>query len=776
MELDFNRAWTWWKYGGENKKFTVNLPHDAMIIEPRVKCFNEGNTGFFPGGRYIYQKKFNVENEWIGKQIVIFFEGIYRHATVYVNEKRLAYQAYGYTEFEVDITDTVKNGENIVTVDVDNTLEPNSRWYSGSGIYRPVSLIVRNHDYIKNIKIVTKSINPAIVSINCDKEANVEIYDGENLVVSGKTGDITIPDARLWSDETPSLYKAVLKTENDQTEVHFGIRTLSFSGRTGVLINGKENKFRGACIHHDNGVLGACEFEDAAYRKIAILKKAGYNAIRSSHNPCSRAILRACDELGMYVMDESFDMWYVPKSYHDYSRDFYNNYKKDIKAMILKCVNHPSVIMYSIGNENSEPGTEKGMALAREQAEFIRSLDNTRIITIGINLILTIINTYKEGKETYERKPLENANRSFIAKLGNLGSTEFNFIMSLLPGIMKRASKLKKSGKIADELMKFLDIVGLNYGTSRYEMDLKRDTDKIYMGSETFVHQIAENWGLVKKYKNLVGDFVWTGWDYIGEAGSCGAWDYPEWGKYPLLDGVGTCDITGFITPQAVYMQIAYGLYKKPYIAVRPVHLEGRKYIKGSWRMTNAVRSWSWHGCEGKKASVEVYADAVKAELFINGRSCGVKKLKNMRTEYKLKYERGELSVKTYDAQGKVIGEDKLVSADNTRRLLLTPEKKILKANGQDLCFLNIEITDTHGNIQPAQDISVSIEINGDTVTLAGLGSARTRTDEVFDKPYHLTHFGRALAVLRAGYKPGKATVTVSSSSMDPERVEIEVV
>ena len=776
MKLDFNEGWKVHKLGEEEKAIRVNTPHDAMIVEERCKCLNGANSGYFPGGRYIYEKSFDVAPEQLEKYVALYFEGVYRCASIYLNGEKVHYQAYGYTEFEVDISDKVVAGRNTVKIDVDNSLEPNARWYTGSGIYRPVWLLVKEKNHIRDIKIETVSIAPAVVSVTCDQNADVEIFDGNQLVASGKTGRLTIPEANLWSAETPNLYRAVLKTQTDTQEVTFGIRTLSWSGKTGVLVNGKEVKFRGACIHHDNGVLGACEFEDAAYRRIRILKEGGYNAIRSSHNPASSAILKACDELGMYVMDETFDMWYQPKSYHDYSRDFRENYKADIAAMVKRDYNHSSVLMYSIGNENSEPKSEEGMALAKEQAELVKSLDSTRIVTIGANLMLMKVSLYKPETTPYKREPLDpKDNKDLMANLDSSGSAGFNMFMNLLPSIMVNAANGKKCQEKADELVSFLDVLGLNYGTCRYEQDVKRDPDRLYVGSETFSHGIYKNWSLVKKYPQIIGDFVWTGWDYLGEAGTCGSWDYVEWGGMPLLDGAGTIDITGMLTAQNYYMQVVYGTYQKPYIAVQPVTYVGKKYSKGAWRMTNAIRSWSWQGCEGTKATVEVYADADKAELFLNGKSCGKKALKEMKAKFTVKYAPGRLSVKAYDKEGKVIGEDMLETASNTTRLSVHAEKTALRANGQDLAYLNIELVDENGNLKPAVDKRVTVKVDGDAVTLAGLGSARTKTDEVFDKDNHLTHFGRAQAVLRAGYTEGTAHVTVSCDGMEDVCLTVQV-
>lgn len=775
MVIDFNRGWTVCKKGMPETSKVVNLPHDAMIEEPRRKCFNGGNSGYFPGGNYVYTKTFEVTNDMLGNYIALFFEGVYRLATVYVNGEKVAFHAYGYTEFEVDISDKVNVGANTVTVDVWNELEPNSRWYSGAGIYRPVSLIVKNKRHLKDVRITTKQINPAIITVTASEDADVEIYDGETLVASGKTGDIEIENAKLWDDLTPNLYRAVIKTPTDTVEEMFGIRTITFSAKTGVLVNGREVKFRGACIHHDNGVLGACDFEDASDRRIRILKEGGYNAIRSAHNPCSREILRACDKYGVYVMDESFDMWYIPKTHHDYSRDFFDNYKDDIKAMVEKDVNHPSVVMYSIGNENSEPYEEKGMLLAKEQADYVKSLDSTRIVTIGANLMLIRMHNIYKDKGEYKREPLTEMDAMTSKMEKATGSAGFNLIMSMLPKFMGKASKHKECGDIADRLDKYVDIVGLNYGDARYDIDFARDPERMYVGSETFAVSIYDNWNRVEKYHQLIGDFVWTGWDYIGEAGSCGAWDYIEWGKYPLLDGAGTIDICGYKTVVNYYMQICNGTYKNAYIGVAPVNYVGKKYQRGGWRLNNYIHSWSWQGCEGVKTTVEVYGKGVKAELFLDGKSLGKKTMKKNIATFAVKYRPGTLTAKVYDEKGNVWGEDKLVTSGNETIMNVSVDKKVLSANGQDLSYVFIEMQDKNGTYKPVVDKEVTVTIDGDAVTLQGFGSSRTRTDEVFGSNTHSTNFGQALAVLRAGYNAGKAKITVSAEGIDSVTFEVEV-
>ena len=344
MIVKLNRGWEFCK---EGKVFSpVSLPHDAMLVERRSPTALSGEAGaFFPGGKYRYQRKLTFSSEELKKDISLLFEGVYRNAEVFLNGRKVGARKYGYSEFTVSLNGAARAGENSLEVTVDNSLIPNCRWYSGAGIYRPVWLIVSAKDAPKTLRVVTCSISPAVISVTADEGAEVEIYDGETLVAKGGAGEFTIPDAKLWSAETPHLYTAVAKRGGEELKTTFGIRTVECDPMRGFLINGKRTLLRGGCIHHDNGVLGACSYPDAEERRVRILKEQGFNALRISHNPASRALLDACDRLGMYVMDECFDGWYIPKNYHDYSRDFFEGYKDDLRAMVEKDYNHPCVVM-----------------------------------------------------------------------------------------------------------------------------------------------------------------------------------------------------------------------------------------------------------------------------------------------------------------------------------------------------------------------------------------------------------------------------------------------
>jgi Beta-galactosidase/beta-glucuronidase len=777
MKVDFNANWKFYKDGNEAKAYFVNLPHDAMLTEKRFKESNNGTkTGFFPGGKYVYEKEFVISEEHIGKYVALLFEGIYRHATLYINDQELMYHANGYTEFTVDISDRILIGKNKIKVIVDNSLTPNSRWYSGSGIYRPVSLILKEKQHISNVKIRTVSIKPAEIFVEVEgddaENAIVEIYDGNIIVASGKIGKLMISNVKLWSESSPFLYTALIKTGTDEERISFGIRSLFWSAKDGLLVNNVETKLRGACIHHDNGVLGACGFADAEERRVRILKESGYNAIRSAHNPCSRALLDACDKYGVYVMDELYDGWYTPKTYHDSSREFKENYPQDMLSMIMKDYNHPSVIMYSIGNEVSEPCKTEGVETTRKLVELVHSLDASRPATCGVNIMIIQRKMTFTNQGEYKKEPIPDTTPGKKEKAS--GSTLYNLMAVRIGGIMCEMVKSKKADNAIKDMASYLDIVGFNYGDTRYDIDGKLHPERILLGSETMVSRIWYSWPRVMKYKYVLGDFVWTGFDYLGET-DIGHWSHEKMNGLPLLNGGGTIDILGNRDAENYYQQVAFGIYRKPYICVRPVNLSGLKIKMAPWRMTNAVESWSWHGYEGKNAIIEVYTTEAVVELFLNDKSLGKKKAHKNKAIFKTRYQAGILKAVSYDVNGNAIAENKLSSGGNKTRLKIMPEKTTLVSNGQDLCYIPIILTDENGQWKPVKDVKITVSMKGNSVTLAGLGSAHPETDELFSSLSHDTYQGRALAVFRATYEPGTTEVTISAEGIEKITLNILV-
>lgn len=777
MTLDFCKGWTFCKEGG--RPVPVDVPHDAMLTEHRDGgCRNGVNSGYFPGGKYTYEKSFDLDGAMIGKSIGLHFEGVYQNCKVFVGDRLAGWHRYGYTAFDVDISDFVKAGSNTIRVEVDNSLEPNCRWYSGSGIYRPVTLVIRERNHIAQAHLETADIHPARIKVDVqttkESDVTVEVYEEKILVASGKPGVIEVPNAKLWSAEDPFLYTVLIKTDTDERVIPFGIRKLECDAKQGLRVNGERILLRGGCIHHDHGVLGACEYYDAEYRRIRILKENGFNALRIAHNPASQITLDICDKLGMYVMNETFDGWYVPKTYHDYARWFYEDWKQDVTAMVESARNHPCVIMYSHGNEVSETATKPGAEVCRELTDFIHGLDGTRPVTAGVNVLLNVyanmgMGVYKD-KGDYKPEPLS---RKGGYKEKKTGSAFFNAMAQKLGPLMFFMSKGSKGDKACLGAANGLDILGLNYASSRYDEDAKKYPNRLMVGSETMVADLPYNWERVKKYPQILGDFVWSAWDYLGEA-CIGDWTYHSYKGLPLLAGQGMIDMTGKPLAAMYFMQVVWGLRIEPFIGVRPLNHAKEEPSTGAWQFTNAIDSWNWPGYEGIEAKIEVYADATAVRLKLNGKEIGTKPVKKYKTLFQVAYQSGTLTAEALDENGKVISSHSLYSGGSERKLTAQPEKSVLHANGTDLCYLPIEFVDETGLLLPAVEQRVELEVEG-SVKLAGFGSALCKTDEVFDKPYHASYRGRCLAVLRAGTVPGKAKITVKAAGVAPVTVELEV-
>lgn len=776
MIVDLNKGWLFCKEGGIPEE--TGLPHDAMLAENRDRlCRNGINTGYFPGGKYQYEKRFVLDEAEIGKSIVLHFEGVYQNCKVYLNGLEVGAHHYGYTAFDVDISDTVRVGENTLRVTVDNSLEPNCRWYSGSGIYRAITMLIRDRSHISSVHLETADIHPAKVKVDvittkpCD--VTVEFYDGKTLVASGAPGLLAIPDAKLWSAENPYLYRVLVKTNTDERTIPFGIRKLCWSAKTGLTVNGEQVLLRGGCIHHDHGVLGACEYPDAEERRIRILKENGFNAVRISHNPASQIMLDVCDRLGMYVMNETFDGWYIPKTYHDYSRRFVSDWRSDVTAMVESSRNHPSVIMYSIGNEVSETATPKGVAACKELTEFVHGLDNTRPVTAGVNVLLNVyanmgMGVYRD-KGNYKPEPLPQG-KGYREK--KTGSAFFNAMTQKLGKLMFFMAAGNRGDKACRGAAESLDILGLNYASSRYDPDVQKYPERMMVGAETMAADLPYNWERVKKYPQLIGDFVWAAWDYLGE--SCMGWTYESYKGLPLLANQGMIDITGKPLAAMAFLQVVWGLRKEPFIGVRPLNHAKESPTKGSWQFTDALDSWNWPGYADTKATVEVYAPGSSVRLSLNGKGIGTKTLKDFKAVFYTRYQPGTLTAEALDADGAVLSSSSLSSGTGTMRLRAVLEKRTLRANGTDLCYLPIEFVDEEGQLLPAAEQRVHVEVTG-AVTLIGFGSALYKTDEKFDQPYHDTYRGRALAVLKAGSVPGRAVITVKSTGVEPVTILLEV-
>ena len=789
VKLDFNQQWYCKCLTRDEGEYAVTLPHDAMILEPRnEESRGEGNIGWFIGGDYEYRKTFTVAQEWKEKEVLIEFEAVYHNAEVYINGEKAAFRPYGYTNFYVDTRGFLKYGaDNEIRVIARNADQPNSRWYSGTGMYRPVWLWVggKAHIPVNGVRVRTVSHDPAVIEVKVKTSApgtvRVDILDGETAIKS-ITAEVTedqmiaeldLGKVQLWSCDTPKLYTCRASFEDDVVEERFGVRRLQWTPEHGMTINGERVILRGACIHHDNGVLGACAFPEAEARKVRIMKENGYNALRSAHYPCSKAILDACDEQGMLVMDEYVDHWYIHKTENDYANYMMDWWRQDLKDMVDKDYNHPCVIMYSTGNEVSETAQPKGIELTGQLTRYLGEIDGTRPVTCGVNIFFNFLSSiglgvYSDEKAKKEAEAAAAEPKEKKEKKAPVGS-EFYNTLSLLVGdyFMKFGATLPPCDWKTRDAFANMDIAGYNYGNFRYKKDLRKYPKRLILGSETLCKDAYSFWEIAKDNPRIIGDFVWPGMDYMGEVNTGG----PEFADYnmdsdPSTRLTGCCgrvDLTGKPRAEAAYTRVALERTQGPLIAAIPVYEDETPRING-WMVTKAMESWSYRGCEGKAANVEVYARAAEVELLLNGKRVAKKKVKknNCRTLFSIPYESGELTAVSYDANGKEIGRYTLKSAGEETVLRVTPEEKTVRPGG--LAFIRLEYTDSEGIWKPMEKHHLTVKVeNG---TLAGLGSACPYKKGSFGGNEVDTYFGDALAVVRAdGTGPVRIIVTDESGS-----------
>lgn len=778
-KLDFNTGWTFRRLDDSGDGVPVRLPHDAMFTEKRsLRSKGRHNIGWFESHDYEYRKYFTPPEGF--SSLLLEFEGVYRNAQVFVNGSAAASRPYGYTNFYVDITPYLRSGgENEIRVIARNADQPNSRWYSGSGIYRPVWLYAGAEQHIlpNGLKIRTLSADPPRIGIRVETArpgtVSVRILDGNGTAVaetvceSGRERELDIPGGRLWSPEEPNLYTCAASIGSDEARETFGIRHLTWNTHEGLAINGKRVILKGACIHHDNGLLGACAFPEAEERKIRLLREVGYNAIRSAHNPCSKAMLDACDRLGMLVMDEYTDMWYIHKNAFDYASNMRQWWRQDLADMVDKDYNHPSVILYSTGNEVAETGQKQGIALTGQMTEYLHGLDAGRPVTCGINIFFNFL--YSCGFGVYsDEKAKKEARKNPNKRKKAVGSEFYNTLAGLLGDkTMKLGATLPMCDRKTRDAYANMDVAGYNYGILRYRHDLKKYPDRLILGSETFCKDAYRFLELAKQAPRLIGDFVWAGMDYMGEAG-IGSWEYGDYAPMETEDpgwltaGSGRLNILGFGGGEAAYTAVALEKETGPRLAVRPVYQTG-KHTPSAWKMTDAMESWSWPGCEGRTAAVEVYARAAAVELLLNGKSVGRKTLKDTcNVTFRIPYAPGELTAVAYDAGGNRLGSSGLRSAGPETVLTVSPEAPAVKPDG--LAFVRLRYTDEAGIPKPMEKHTLKIRVeNG---TLMGFGNACPYNPEGYRSDTAKTYYGEAMAVLRGG-ETGSVTVTVTDEQRE---------
>ena len=763
-------GWTCRHLGDTAPGKPVNLPHDAMLAEPRTALSAGGtNTGWYEGHDYEYQRTLTVLESELADTHILEFEGVYHNAEVWLNGQKAAFRPYGYTNFYVDCAPYLHAGENELRVIARNADQPNSRWYSGAGIYRPVQLWTARgaHITLNGVKIRTLSLQPAVVEVRVKTTAPGTVrltVDDLPAMQQESSGEavftLTIDNARLWTPETPNLYTCRVSFADDEVTETFGIRKVEW-GTDGFLLNGRRCIIQGACIHHDNGLLGAVCDPDAVARKVRLLKENGYNAIRSAHNPCSKALLAECDRQGMLVMDEYIDHWYIHKTEHDYVDYFNDWWRQDLTDMVEKDYNHPCVVLYSTGNEVSETAQKRGIALTKEMTDFLHGLDDSRPVTCGVNIFFNFLSSigfgvYSDEKAKKEAERAEKAKQrgEKAAKKKAVGSQFFNNLAGLLGDeFMKHGATLHGCDVKTRDAFANMDIAGYNYGIYRYKRDLKKYPQRLILGSETFCNDAYKFRELAKQEPRLVGDFVWAGMDYLGEV-MVGSWEYADYaetfdgGPGWVSAGSGRIDLTGKPLGEALYTRVALEADNGPYIAVCPVNHTGDRHSPSAWKMTNAMPSWSWTGCEGRKANVEVYARAARVELVLNGRTVGSKTLKNdCLAKFSLPYESGTLEAVSYDAADHEIGRCKLQSAGGTTRLTLDAEEPAAKTG--HLCYIRLRYTDENGITKPLMRGNIQVQVRGGT--LVGLGSACPFNTHSYLGSETDTYYGEALAIVRMG-------------------------
>ena len=763
-------GWTCRHLGDTAPGKAVTLPHDAMLAEPRTAISAGGtNTGWYEGYDYEYQRTLTVPENELADTHILEFEGVYHNAEVWLNGQKAAFRPYGYTNFYVDCAPYLHAGENELRVIARNADQPNSRWYSGAGIYRPVQLWTAGgaHIALNGVKIRTLSLDPAVVEVRVKTTAPGTVrltVDDLPAVQQESDGEavftLTLDNARLWTPETPNLYTCRVSFADDEVTETFGVRKVEW-GTDGFLLNGKRYIIQGACIHHDNGLLGAVCDPDAVARKVRLLKANGYNAIRSAHNPCSKALLAECDRQGMLVMDEYIDHWYIHKTEHDYVDYFNDWWRQDLTDMVEKDYNHPCVVLYSTGNEVSETAQKRGIALTKEMTDFLHGLDDSRPVTCGVNIFFNFLSSigfgvYSDEKAKKEAERAEKAKQrgEKAAKKKAVGSQFFNNLAGLLGDeFMKRGATLHGCDVKTRDAFANMDIAGYNYGIYRYKHDLKKYPQRLILGSETFCNDAYKFRELAKQEPRLVGDFVWAGMDYLGEV-MVGSWEYADYaetfdgGPGWVSAGSGRIDLTGKPLGEALYTRVALEADNGPYIAVCPVNHTGDRHSPSAWKMTNAMPSWSWTGCEGRKASVEVYARAARVELVLNGHTMGSKTLKNdCLAKFSIPYESGTLEAVSYDAADHEIGRCKLQSAGGTTRLTLDAEEPTVKPG--HLCYIRLRYTDENGIAKPLARGNIQVQVRGGT--LVGLGSACPFNKHSYLDSETDTYYGEALAIVRMG-------------------------
>ena len=794
-ELLFDNDWKFYHgdtKGAEKSSFKdegwkdVDLPHDWSIMdlpgennETQIGPFSSESqgkraTGYAVGGTGWYRKHFVLDKKDEGRIIEICFDGVYMNADFWINGKHLGNHPYGYTAFTYDITDYLKwdGKNNVLAVQVKNEGR-NSRWYSGSGIYRHVWLIQKQPVHIaqNSVFISTENIldNKAELKIESAVENTTKTGLEVNLItkIFGPSGEllqsketqtkkissgnskfvqnITVLQPSIWSLESPNLCSAEIQVVSngivtDKVSTTFGIRTIHFDAETGFTLNGKNVLLKGGCLHHDNGFLGAATIDRAEERKVELMKAYGFNAIRTAHNLPSKQFLDACDRIGVLVIDEAFDMWEGSKNPEDYHLYFKDWWQKDLESMILRDRNHPSVVFWSIGNEIPERGDSLGLAIRKRLVAEVKRLDQTRPVTEGIC--------------------------EFWDRPGQKWET-------LAPAF-------------AD-----LDVGGYNYRRDKYKSDHESFPERIMMGTESFSKESYDYWQQVVKNPWVIGDFVWTAMDYLGEArlGNSQLVDTTANGRGPggfsrntslptwFNSFCGDIDLCGFKKPAMLYRDVVWNNSNLEMVVHSPIPADKREMVS-DWGWPDELPSWNWAGNEGKMMDVRVFTSYPAIRLELNGKIIDEKIVSDtskLIVTFKVPYEPGVLKAVALN-KGIEVASRELKTTGTPAKIKLTADRSKIKPNRNDLSYVKVEITDAQGNRIPDKDIPVTFTVSG-IGEIAGSGNACPYDMESFNSPVCKTYQGQALAILRPlrEKEVGKITLRAKADGLTTGEIDIVV-
>ncbi len=759
----FNDGWSYRIWGVAGEGTPICLPHDYSMTLPRKRDARSGNAGgYYQCGNVIYDKVLHVTKEMLSERVVLEFEGIMANAQIYLDDMLIAKQNYGYTTFHADLTPYLREGEQKLRINTANDAQPCSRWYTGCGIYRPVWLMRAPKMCIEPWGVHTQTLHTAegwllkaevtvsqeAVQAKATIQCTVSDKKGHCLAKASKAIDhekvvleIPLQDVQPWSPNTPILYECLAEIladgkAVDSEKVNIGFRTVALDAERGLLLNGEPIKLRGGCVHHDNGLLGAASYADAEVRKARLLQENGFNAVRCAHNPPAPSFLDACDALGLLVMDEFTDVWNIGKNPYDYHLFFRECWQNDLRAMVMRDRNHPSIILWSIGNEIPErDGAGQGYQLSRQMSDTVRALDSTRLITAGLNNI---------GKRRLEM---------LDANVQSINADEIDYF-----------------GEMSRRFLEPLDVAGYNYLGNRYEKDLARFPNRFFCGTESVAKESYSYWQMVEKYPRVIGDFAWSAIDYLGECGIGHVWYSPDDGQgyfetYPWrFANCADLDILGNKRPCSYYRDAVWGRDSAPCIAVQhPKHYHDDGDVS-YWAWPERDMAWDYPGYEGKPIMVEVYSSAESVTLMLNGECVGQQTCRECKAVFDITYQPGTLAA--VDSDGRT---GKLCTPSNGRVISLTSDKNACDGASR-LIYVTARITDENGVTCVHESRSIRFEASGGE--LLAVGSANPASEELFSQSSAMSWNGCVSAVVRSGSEK-EITITAHAEGLADRRISI---